>query len=72
MKKRLFLYKDGNRLYLKDIDLYDLRPLLNLVKIPVHVSPHGKYTGEPQHYILITDALKFILSLTDDYIIIIR
>lgn len=69
MKRKILVLRQGNRLYLKDIDIKELKPLLRLANIEVHTTEHGKYTGAPRHYIPMNEGLTFILSLTSDYII---
>ena len=69
MRKKLLILRCEDRLYIRDIDLKELKPLLKLVNIEVHTSEEGKYTGVPRHYINLAEGIKFILSLTNDYII---
>ena len=69
MKRKIIVLRQGNRLYLKDIDIKELKPLLKLANIEVHTTEQGKYTGAPRHYIPMNTGLSFILSLTSDYII---
>ena len=69
MKKKLLILKDGDRLYIKDVDLKNLKPLLDLVQIEVHTTEQGKYTGKPRHYISIAKGMNFLLSLTSDYVV---
>ena len=69
MKKKLLILKQDNRLYIKDIDLKQLKPLFELAHIEVHTTLKGKYTGCPRHYIQLSQGLDFILSLTKDYTI---
>ena len=69
MKKKLLILKDGDRLYIKDIDLKELKPLLDLVHIEVKTTEQGKYRGQPRHYISIAKGMNFLLSLTSDYVV---
>lgn len=69
MKRKILVLRQGNRLYLKEIDVKELKPLLKLANIEVHKSEIGKYTGAPRYYIDMNTGLQFILSLTSDYII---
>jgi len=69
MKKKLLILRNENRLYIKDVDLKELKPLFKLAHIEVHTTPEGKHTGCPRHYIDLNKGLDFILSLTKDYTI---
>lgn len=69
MKHKIIIKRVENRLYIRDIDLKELKPLLSLANITVHETDTGKYTGVPRHYIHMNTGIRFILSLTSDYII---
>lgn len=72
MKKKILVQKSDNRIYLRDIDIKELKPLLSLANIEIHTSQQGKYTGVPRHYIDLDKGFAFLLSLTNDYIITMR
>ena len=69
MKEKILILRKDDRLYIKDIDLKKLKPLLQLANIEVHTTEQGKHRGKPRHFISITNGLNFVLSLTSDYII---
>lgn len=69
MKKKLTVRQQGNRIYIRQIYLKELKPILKLANITLHETDEGKHTGVPRHYILITDLFKFIECTRNDYII---
>lgn len=71
MKRRIVLLIREDRVYLRELDIKLLRPLLDLAKIKVKTTQKGKYTGAPRHYVLLDDVF-FFLSLDSDYEIVIH
>ena len=69
MKKQLTVRQLDNRVYIRQIYLRDLKPILELAQITLHEAQEGKHTGVPRHYILVTDLFKFIECTRNDYII---
>lgn len=69
MKKKLVVKQQGNRIYIREIDVKRLIPLLKLSGISVYTSHQGKHTGAPRSYISITDSFKFLEAVRSDYII---
>lgn len=69
MKKKLVVKQQGNRIYIREIDVKRLTPLLRISGISVHTAPKGKHTGAPRSYISITDSFKFLEAVRSDYII---
>lgn len=69
MKKQLTVRQIDNRVYIRQIYLRDLKPILELAQITLHETQEGKHTGVPRHYILVTDLFKFIECTRNDYII---
>lgn len=69
MKRKIVIKQSRNRLYIRDIDLRRLKPILNLEGISVYTSQEGKHTGAPRHYIEITQGFKLIELLRHDYIV---
>ena len=72
MKKRLILLKQDDRIYIRDIDIRTLKPLLNLANIEIKTSEIGKHTGVPHHYIPLATGFPFLLSLTKDFELVFR
>ena len=69
MKKKLVIRQIDNRIYIRQIYLKELKPILKLSQIQVHETDEGKHTGVPRHYILLTDLFNFIECTKDSYII---
>lgn len=71
MKQRIVLLIRDERVYLRELDIKTLKPLLDLAKIKVKTTQKGKYTGAPRHYVPLDDVF-FFLSLDSDYEIVIH
>ena len=69
MKNKLVIRQDGDRVYIRQVYLSQLKPILKLANIELHTTEQGKHTGVPRHYILLTDLFKFIECTKDSYII---
>ena len=71
MKKKITVKQMGARIYIRDIDIKSLKPLLQICGVEIHEVVGRKQTGLPRHYISISNILEFTQALRKDYIIII-
>lgn len=69
MKKTIVVRQIENRVYIRQVYLNELKPLLELFHIDLYETQEGKHTGVPRHYISALDLFRFIESTKDDYII---
>ncbi len=60
MKQRIVLLIRDDRVYLRELDIKTLRPLLDLAKIKVKTTQKGKYTGAIRYYVPFDDVFFFI------------
>lgn len=72
MKKRLIFMRQDERIYIRDIDVKELKPLMKLANIELKTTEQGKYTGAPRHYLPLSSGFAFLVSLTSDYELIFR
>lgn len=71
-KSHLTVYKFDEFIYIKSIDIPKIKPSLDKIGVTIHETQKGKYRGKPRHYIAPSDYSKFLLALSDNYVITIQ
>ena len=69
MKKEIIVKQEGERLYLRSVDVQHLKPILKLANIELHQVANFRKLKKPKYYIDLSQSFKFLQFAKSGFII---